>query len=82
VSAATAAAAAILARWRAGFRFAPPVGPEGAAWPPGWRPAPWQPAYRMSPAQAAVLALAKANAIALQHKAGPLSKKRRFTDGG
>lgn len=73
------AAAAILAKIAAGkLRFAPALDrPDGtASWPPGWRPAPWTPAYRMSPAQAAALAETRLNAIALQAKAGPLSRRR------
>jgi hypothetical protein len=74
---ARAQAEALLERWRRGFRFLPLV--EGVAeWPPRFRPAPWQPAFKMSPAQAAALAETRLNAIALQHKAGPLSKRRAF----
>jgi hypothetical protein len=73
-----AAAAAILARWAKGWRFAPQPEPDGkVAFPPGFKPAPWSPAYRMSPAQAAALAETRLNAIALQAKAGPLSRRKQ-----
>ena len=84
MTAAAAAAALLLERWDTGWRFYPfPIDPiSGAEWPPGWHPTPVEPRYRASPAQIAALAITRANAIALQHKAGPLSKRRSPFNAG
>jgi hypothetical protein len=84
MTAAAAAAALILERWEAGRRFYPfPIDPvRGAEWPPGWHPTPLDRPYLASPAQIAALAITRANANALQHKAGPLSKRRTPFNAG